>query len=35
MQDIAEIIQNLDREIQIKFILKIKFYFDPEILYLS
>ena len=30
--DIAEIIQNLDNEIQLKFILKIKSYFDPEIL---
>ena len=30
--DIAEIIQNLDSEIQLKFILKIKSYFDPEIL---
>ena len=30
--DIAEIIQNLDNEIQLKFILKIKLYFDPEIL---
>ena len=30
--DIAEIIQNLDLEIRLKFILKIKSYFDPEIL---
>ena len=30
--DIAEIIQNLDSEIQYKFISKIKSYFDPEIL---
>ena len=30
--DIAEILQNLDNEIQLKFILKIKSYFDPEIL---
>ena len=34
--DIAEIIQNLDIEVRLKFILKIKSYFDPEILtYLS
>ena len=30
--DIAEIIQNLDSEIRLDFILKIKSYFDPEIL---
>ena len=30
--DIAEIIQNLDDEIQLNFISKIKLYFDPEIL---
>ena len=30
--DIAEIIQNLDNETQLKFISKIKLYFDPEIL---
>ena len=30
--DIAEIIQNLDDEARLKFILKIKNYFDPEIL---
>ena len=30
--DIAEIIQNLDDESRLKFILKIKNYFDPEIL---
>ena len=30
--DLAEIIQNLDLEIRLKFILKIKSYFDPEIL---
>ena len=30
--DIAEIIQNLDDESRLKFILKVKNYFDPEIL---
>ena len=30
--DIAEVIQNLDSEIRLNFILKIKSYFDPEIL---
>lgn len=30
--DIAEIIQNLDSQNQLKFILRIKSYFDPEIL---
>ena len=30
--DIAEIIQNLDNESRLQFILKIKNYFDPEIL---
>ena len=30
--DIAEIIHNLDEDIRFKFILKIKLYFDPEIL---
>jgi len=30
--DIAEIIQNLNKESQLKFILSIKSYFDPEIL---
>ena len=30
--DLAEIIQNLDNEIRLKFIIKIKSFFDPEIL---
>ena len=34
--DIAEIIQNLDKDTRLNFILKIRLYFDPEILtYLS